>query len=372
MLCAGANRGAGASRRGAHQPNSAWSALPLKSIKRGDGRGRSARLQVRADAAHTASKPANAGTVVCIGEALFDLIADQKGVPRDKVKSWTPHAGGAPCNVATACARLGLDVTFVTALGDDELGEKLLDVCRERGVKLHAVQRPAGRPTRDVFVVRDASGDREFSGFGLPGIGEGYADAFIEADKLPLEELTPGSVLVTGTLGLSYPVTAAALRRAAAAAKGAGSTVLVDVNWRPVFWKDTEEAKQVILDYLQVAERFPSARGVLITAGPEGAAYSFRSPTKAEHSGVVRAFDVGVVDTTGAGDAFTAGFVYKMAQAGGLDALSANPRLLKEAVVFASAAGASTCTRAGAIHAQPTLELVEELYRQSQKWYNFW
>lgn len=59
-----------------------------------------------------------------------DLIADQKGLPREKVKSWKPYAGGAPCNVATAAARLGLDVTFMTALGDDEAGEKLLAVCQ--------------------------------------------------------------------------------------------------------------------------------------------------------------------------------------------------------------------------------------------------
>ncbi|GIL67415.1 hypothetical protein Vafri_20804, partial [Volvox africanus] len=122
-----------------------------------------------------------------------DLIADQKGLPREKVKSWTPYAGGAPCNVATAAARLGLDVTFVTALGDDEWAKKLLDVCRERGVQLHAVQRPKGRRTRDVYVVRDVTGDREFAGFGLPGTGQEYADAFIDPEALPLEELQVGS-----------------------------------------------------------------------------------------------------------------------------------------------------------------------------------
>ncbi len=50
----------------------------------------------------------------------------------------------------------------------------------------------------------------------------------------------PGTVLVTGTLGLAYPATAATLRRAVSAARGQGATVLVDVNWRPVFWEDTE------------------------------------------------------------------------------------------------------------------------------------
>ncbi|KAG2424047.1 hypothetical protein HXX76_014868 [Chlamydomonas incerta] len=361
-----------------------------------------ARLRVRADAAAPASAGVKApGKVVCIGEALFDLIADQKGVPREKVRSWKPYAGGAPCNVAVACARLGLEVAFVTALGADKQGDELLEVCRERGVNVDGVQRLVGHPTRDVYVTRDEDGDREFAGFGLPGIGSEYADAHIDPDRLPLDKITHGSVVVTGTLGLSYPTTALALRTAVKAARGVGATVLIDVNWRPVFWEDQAAAKRVIMEYLQsadviklsdadlealmgislalalinpgaVAERFPNARGILITAGQEGASYSFRSPTKAEHSGVVPAFDVGVTDTTGAGDAFTAGFIFKMLQAGGLDAISANPRLLKEAVVFASAAGASTCTRAGAIESQPTLELVEDLFNTSLKWYNFW
>eukprot|EP00198_Chlamydomonas_reinhardtii_P004312 XP_001693648.1 predicted protein [Chlamydomonas reinhardtii] len=389
-------------------------------------RARAPQLRVRADAAAPASGAANApGKVVCIGEALFDLIADQKGVPREKVRSWKPYAGGAPCNVAVACSRLGLEVAFVTALGADKQGDELLALCKERGVNVDGVQRLADHPTRDVYVTRDDDGDREFAGFGLPGIGSEYADAHIDPERLPLDKITHGSVVVTGTLGLSYPTTALALRKAVKAAKGVGATVLIDVNWRPVFWEDGAAAKRVIMEYLQsadviklsdadlealmdcsrtalvgltgvwivigpathmqgislalalinpgaVAERFPNARGVLVTAGQEGASYSFRSPTKAEHSGVVPAFDVGVTDTTGAGDAFTAGFIYKMLQAGGLDAISANPRLLKEAVVFASAAGASTCTRAGAIESQPTLELVEDLFNTSAKWYNFW
>lgn len=140
-----------------------------------------------------------------------------------------------------------------------------------------------------------------------------------------------------------------------------------------------------------------------------------------------------MADTTGAGDAFTAGFTYKLlqvrllgqpaapclpsvcgclarpghggagftcvAQAGSLDALAAEPRKLKESIVFASAtgeppdpehrgvtalcahgnahvcrldAGALTCTKKGAIGSQPTQQEVEALFETSKDWYNFW
>ncbi|KAG2498363.1 hypothetical protein HYH03_003622 [Edaphochlamys debaryana] len=404
-----ANHGLASQPRGAalqqHQQlrgsRCAAGALRCPAVRAAPGR---ARVTVRADASAASQQQGGAkgkGKVLCIGEALFDLIADQKGVPRHKVKSWTPYAGGAPANVATACARLGLDVAFATALGDDALGRQLVDVCKGRGVDVRHVHLLPGKPTREVFVTRDNTGDREFAGFGLPGTGPEYADAYITKDMVPVDEMQPQTVVVTGTLGLSYPATAEALRAAVAAARERRAVVLVDVNWRPVFWEDTEAAKPIIMEYLQhadliklsdadleallgmklslalinpgaVAAHFPSAKGVLITAGQEGAAYAFRGPTKAEHSGVVRSFDVGVTDTTGAGDAFTAGFIYKMVMAGGVDVLAANPALLKEAVVFASAAGASTCTRAGAMESQPTLELVDALYETSKKWYNFW
>jgi fructose-1-phosphate kinase PfkB-like protein len=67
----------------------------------------------------------------------------------------------------------------------------------------------------------------------------------------------------------------------------------------------------VVLFALQVADRLPNAPAVLVTAGEEGAAYCCRS-TKGEHTGFVPVFKVDVADTTGAGDAFTAGFVYKV------------------------------------------------------------
>lgn len=56
--------------------------------------------------------------------------------------------------------------------------------------------------------------------------------------------------LVTGTLGLSFPQTAAAMRKAVACARSGPCSVLVDINWRPVFWESlTPQAVDIVSEY---------------------------------------------------------------------------------------------------------------------------
>lgn len=97
-------------------------------------------------------------SVTCLGEALFgesrlsstlvyfnrspssvletdvqkhcftDCLAEERGVPKEQVKTWIPYPGGAPANVAAALGRLGVKVSFVSAVGQDDLGEQMLDL----------------------------------------------------------------------------------------------------------------------------------------------------------------------------------------------------------------------------------------------------
>jgi len=137
-------------------------------------------------------------------------------------------------------------------------------------------------------------------------------------------------------------------------------------------WLYGLELITALLNPCCLAERLPAARGILITAGEEGAAFCFRS-AKGEASGFAPVFKVKVTDTTGAGDAFTAGFIKKLLEReGGLPALAADAKGLKEAVVFASACGAATTTKPGAIAAQPSAAEAAALFETSKGWYNFW
>ena len=68
--------------------------------------------------------------------------------------------------------------------------------------------------------------------------------------RILLVTLQNSVALVTGTLGLSFPKTAAAMRKAVSYARSGPCSVLVDINWRPVFWESlSHKAVQIVSEY---------------------------------------------------------------------------------------------------------------------------
>lgn len=256
---------------------------------------------------------------------------------------------------------------------EDEPGEALVDLLQTTGVDGSGIQRHPAAPTREIYVVRSAAGDRQFAGFGDRDTTE-FADTHLQADRLPLHLFGGADFLVLGTLELAYPETRQAIERALALAEQHHVKVLVDVNWRSMFWADPDAAQPPIqelikrVDFLKLSEeeaewlfdtqdpgviahRLGNVEGVLVTAGDRGCAYWLSG-----NEGKLPAFSVEVEDTTGAGDGFVAGFIHQCQQ--GIQSLS-DPEVAKKTVAYASAVGALTTLRAGAIAAQPSAAEVE-------------
>ena len=54
------------------------------------------------------------------------MLANDKGVPKAQVSSWSGYPGGAPCNVACGLGQLDIPVAFVSSLGKDEKGDEIM------------------------------------------------------------------------------------------------------------------------------------------------------------------------------------------------------------------------------------------------------
>lgn len=312
--------------------------------------------------------------VLCLGEILFDCLADKPGVSLEEVESWTAYPGGAPANVACALVKLGTTAGFIGAVGGDELGNSLVQVLQEVGVNIAGVQRHPSAPTRQVYVLRNEAGDRNFAGFGEFDTAE-FADTRLLAAQLPEVLFENAEYLVLGTLELAYPESREAIVRAIELAEQYDVKIILDINWRPVFWPNPDEAKARIrkilkkVDFVKLSEeeaewlfdttdagaityRLDSVEGVLVTAGEKGCAYCI-----SENEGKIPAFTVDVEDTTGAGDAFLAGFVRQLCKQGIKNL--ADPKIAQTIVTYASAVGAMTAMKPGAIRSQPTAAEVE-------------
>ncbi|PSR17788.1 carbohydrate kinase [filamentous cyanobacterium CCP3] len=318
--------------------------------------------------------------IICLGECLVDRLFEVGKNSQTASEKGTDYPGGAPANVAAAIAKLGTPTRMVSCLGQDEVGDWLVQVLRDQGVACQ-IQRYADAPTRIVLVERDETGDRSFIGFSAPDPAV-FADAHLSPDWIDGVEFAGVTYLVMGTLGLAYPTTASAMQQALDKAKQAGTKIVIDLNWRPVFWPDVELAPAKIHEFLKVADllklsreealwlldtdsaadivqQFPQCEAVLLTDGGNGSTCATRQQSLSRP-----AFAVDSIDTTGAGDAFLAGFLHQLYRRGWESLQTADA--IAEILRYASAVGALTTLKPGAIAAQPSPQAVDAFLHQPQ------
>ncbi|MFC5135220.1 MULTISPECIES: PfkB family carbohydrate kinase [Haloferacaceae] len=315
------------------------------------------------------------------GETLIDLVPEGHG-PLDATETFHRRAGGAPANVAVGLARLGDPPLFWTRVGDGPFGDYLVRTLAEAGVREDLIERDPDADTTLVFVSLDPDAERAFSFH-----RNGTADTRMRPGSVGDDTLAETEWVHAGGVVLAdEPSRTATFDLLSRANDVDDAVVSFDPNARPELFEGTDfvdtcrrafgladVVKATAEDLVAAGIADPSAddddapalasavcdRGphtALLTRGPDGALARATpeapwnhtdEPLVVEHEG----YPVEPVDTTGAGDAFTAGAIAALS--------TGEP--LSEALAFANAVAARSTTAKGAMTALPGRSDVEAM-----------
>jgi 2-dehydro-3-deoxygluconokinase len=187
-----------------------------------------------------------ASKIASLGECMIEFSLDRDG-------SFRRGFGGDTLNTALYLARLGVDTSYVTALGDDALSEAMLDAWRREGIKTDLVIRAKGRLPGLYMIERDARGERTF----LYWRDRAPAREFFElADDAQLARLAQFDWLYLSGISLSLygDDGRARLREVLAGLRKNGGKVAFDGNYRPRGWPDTANARRTFTDILPLVD----------------------------------------------------------------------------------------------------------------------
>jgi len=253
--------------------------------------------------------------VIVLGAAAIDHIARVARLPGvDEIvfaEEYTRYAGGSGANIAAGLAKLGRSVAFLGKTGDDEAGGWLLKEMNDRGIDTGAMTTVDGGKSAACFIALDDQGNRVIYALGGSALLE-------NVDELELPLITGGRVICISDAYITVAVAAAE------AARNNGKTVFFipgglmvthGLNDLDPILKNTNvlvvsrnEANILMGDCspseagLSLRETGPEI--VVVTMGADGAIFASEKGTE-----IVSAIKTSVMDTTGAGDAFTAGLI---------------------------------------------------------------
>jgi len=298
--------------------------------------------------------------VVVVGSINQDFVlnVERRPEPGETVTDadLSKGNGGKGANQAAAAALLGASVLFLGRVGDDGFGEPLVEALADKGVDTRLIAAAPDSATGTAFITVTPDGENAITV--APGANRRLTVEDVDGVSEPIGE---ARVLVA-----QMEVPPEVVLRAVEVAAASGTRALV--NLAPPF-----EAPETLLEKLDplvvneheaaflLRERVEGVDGALsaapellalgpksavITVGEAGAVFADGEST--EH---LPAPKVGVVDTTGAGDAFVGALAAQLAQGTSLE----------DAVAYAVRAGAAAVTKEGAQGALPTPETVEAL-----------
>lgn len=287
------------------------------------------------------------------GEVLWDVLPDAR------------LAGGATMNVAAHLQRYGMDVSFISRVGHDELGSELLAFMAQQGLSTTWVQ------TGETHLTGIAKANVSDSNEVTYKILHPVAWDYIQFDPAAADRVAGSDFFVYGTLAARDHTTRGTLLRYLTHAR----VPVFDVNLRPPHY--TREEVLELLGFARIVKMnehelrevagwvgaFENERQamtmlldrfrlsmVILTCGADGAMVLTTSGEYQQHPG----FSVEVADTIGSGDAFLGAFLYR----------NATGHSIAESLEFACAAGAFVAGKSGALPAFGETDIQDLIHTQ--------
>jgi sugar/nucleoside kinase (ribokinase family) len=314
--------------------------------------------------------PMTGSRVLVLGDANVDIVIrlPDRASGRPDLSHAAPqlYGGGSAANVAVALARLGVGVTMVGAVGDDGYGRWARDDLHREGVDVRGVCLIPDAFTLLVIALIDLDGERLI--FVWPS--EGAAHQYLEIAAIDPAWIGSASWLHTSGICLREPPARDTVLYGMELAREAGLMVSLDLNLRLETWGLDETARRTFeraielsdvvfgnaeeeiaplvgVDSAEAAAQALCSGGRIVVArrGDQGALVATPQETFQ-----VPAFPAHIVDTLGAGDGFSGGFIAaRLAQAG-----------VREAARWGNAVAAFKIGRTGA-RGLPTMAELEQM-----------
>jgi 5-dehydro-2-deoxygluconokinase len=324
--------------------------------------------------------------VLAMGRSSIDLYSNDVGAAFVDITSFAAYVGGCPTNVSVGTRRLGLRAAVLTGVGQDPVGDFILKFLEREGVVTDFTPRKPGHRTSAVVLGIEPP-DR----FPLVYYRDNCADIELTIDDALAAPIADSRALFISGTGLSKEPSRSATLYAAELAKAAGTTVFLDLDFRPDQWHDPrafgvvvrsalplvdvamgseEEIKvaagetRITVTHSQVSNyqvagdtgaairaMLDAGLGVLVAKhGPRGASVYLASGEVIEAA----PFPVEILNVLGAGDAFASGLLHGYLQGWGW----------QRAARMANAVGAIVVTRPACANSMPTLAEVEAFVGQ--------
>lgn len=309
--------------------------------------------------------------VITFGEPLFLFYANEIA-KLEEVSTWNSALAGAETNVATGLSRLGHKTGFVTKLGDDSFGRFISQAMAAEGIDIRNINFSSDRRTGLYLKGKTDVGDPDIEYFRAGSAAsqmtmDDYDEEYFKQAKL-LHFTSIFASLSVSNLDFTYNVTKKM--------REMGKTVTFDPNIRVDLWESEEVMIETInklaenadvfipgyteaqllsgKDSFEDVAQFYLDKGVKLVVLTEahGAYYATK-----DESGFVLGYKVDVVDTVGAGDAFSVGLISALLE----------DKTLPEAVLRANATGGRQVTFAGDNDGLPTPEELEQFMTETER-----